>query len=615
LRNLRKTVGIMVLAALILAACAPSNIHFENSREPVAEAQYDVIVFGSEPEGIAAAVSAARNGMKTLLLSEDAQVGGLMILGQLNFIDMCEDREGVLLTQGIFKEFYDKVGGSAFDLEEAEHVFLTMIAEEENLSLGFEYTLQAPILENNVLKGIVVQKGENRECYYGQCLIDATADGDLAALSGVPYTFAGEDIGEEDRQMGVTLIFELSDVKWSKVFAYLNWDRLKAKVSGGTSEGGATLKMAWGYTDEGYAYVPHDEMMRLRGFNIARQDNGNVLINALIIFGVDVLDEESKAEGIARGQQEMEYLLPYIRENFVGFEQAKLVSTASRLYIRESRHMIGEDQLTIDDVLENRDQWDKIAIGSYPVDVQPTVTQTYGTVIGSPDKYAIPYGCIVPKVVDHLLVVGRSASYTSLAAGSARVIPLGMACGEAAGVAAAYAVDKDITVRDICENKEAIGQIQQRLKEQGAYLVDFRTIDPIMEHWAYNGVKTLRGIGLLDGGYSNDYKLEETMGKWRFQTMINGIAKKTGQEEVGYLEVNEPPTNDEIVSACLKIVAQAEDLVGVNELAYEQKVRILYEREILTEALLPYYSDENANPQVAEVVMLCANVYQWVENI
>lgn len=225
-----------------------------------------------------------------------------------------------------------------------------------------------------------------------------------------PYTYAGEDIGEKDRQMGVTLVFELSGVNWTKVSLHLNWQRFKAEVlKQGTADMGATKKTAWGYTEEGYAYEPHDSMMRLRGFNIARQNNGNVLINALIIFGVDPLSDESKAEGIARAQAEMEYLIPYIQENFTGFENAELVATAEQLYVRESRHIIGEYQLTIDDVLENRDQWDKIAIGAYPVDVQPTATQTYGTVIGSPDRYAIPFRCLVPKIVDNLLVVGRSS--------------------------------------------------------------------------------------------------------------------------------------------------------------------------------------------------------------
>ena len=76
--------------------------------------------------------------------------------------------------------------------------------------------------------------------------------------------------------------------------------------------------------------------------------------------------------------------MPYVRENFVGFENAELVGTAEQLYVQESRHIIGEYQLTIDDVLENRDHWDRIAIGSYPVDVQPTAVQRWGTVIGNP---------------------------------------------------------------------------------------------------------------------------------------------------------------------------------------------------------------------------------------
>ena len=237
--------------------------------------------------------------------------------------------------------------------------------------------------------------------------------------------------------------------------------------------------------------------MRLRGFNIARQNNGNVLINALIIFGVDPLSEESKAEGIARAQAEMEYLIPYIRENFAGFEKAELVKTAEQLYVRESRHIIGEYQLTIDDVLENRDQWDKIAIGAYPVDVQPTAAQTYGTVIGSPDRYAIPFRCLVPLKVDNLLVVGRSASYMSLAAGSARVIPIGMAEGEAAGVAAAYSVNNQMDFRTMSQEKTAIASVQEALKKQGAYLEDFEVHEAFMDHWAYPGVKVLRSLGIF----------------------------------------------------------------------------------------------------------------------
>ena len=603
---------MLVLLSLAVAGCGRQNepelMNFTNA-EDIASA-YDVIVVGGEPEGVAAAVSAARNGLATLLLEDDGALGGLMTLGELNFIDMCEGRDGTLLTQGIFKEFYDAVGGSAFDITEAKNVFLTMVTNEPNLTLRLNAKSPEPVVAGERITGITVKENGQAVTYTAQRIIDATVDADIAAASGVPYTFAGEDIGEKDRQMGVTLVFELSGVSWNKVFTHLNWQRLKASTfNQGSADMGATKKMAWGYTEEGYGYEPQDTMMRLRGFNVARQDNGNVLINALIIFGVDVLDAESKAEGIARGRRELEYILPYIRENFAGFEKAQLVGTAEQLYVRESRHVIGEYQLTIDDVLENRDQWDKIAIGSYPVDVQPTATQRYGTVIGSPDRYAVPFRSLVPKVIDNLLVVGRSASYKSLAAGSARVIPLGMACGQAAGAASAYSLQHELDFREMTQSEEAIRAVQETLKAQGAYLEDFSIHEDFMDHWAYPGVKVLRALGLLDGGYSNDYNLDTGLSRWRYQNMVNGVLKKAGVE-TDYIEVNDEPPCRQIVGTIAREAAKLDGIKYDND--YTVYMKALEERGIMTEELLPYFADGEKNPQAAETIMLVANFYKWL---
>ena len=611
---MKKIIAWLVLCCFIVTGCgsgakAEQEILWKNAAYNAAET-YDVIVVGTEPEGIAAAVSAARNGMKTLLLGEDTALGGLMTIGELNFIDMCESRDGTLLTQGFFKEFYDAVGGSAFDITEARNFFLQVAEAEPFLTLRNENTFVKPIMQDNAVVGIVTEENGVQREYYGSRVIDGTVDADVAAAAGVPYTYAGEDIGEKDRQMGVTLVFELSGVNWRKVSMYLNWQRFKAEVlKQGTADMGATKKTAWGYTEEGYSYEPQDEMMRLRGFNIARQNNGNVLINALIIFGVDPLSEESKAEGIARAQAEMEYLIPYIRENFKGFEKAELVKTAEQLYVRESRHIIGEYQLTIDDVLENRDQWDKIAIGAYPVDVQPTATQTYGTVIGSPDRYAVPFRSLVPLKVDNLLVVGRSASYTSLAAGSARVIPLGMAEGEAAGVAAAYSVKNQIGFRAMSQDKGAISNVQDTLRKQGAYLEDFSVHEAVMDHWAYPGVKILRGLGILDGGFSNDYKLEEPIGRWRYQNMINNVLKKANITQ-DYIEVNDNPPNRQIIGTTARAVAAMDGVKYENN--YQVYLQALEERGILTEQLKPYFAEEEKNPNAAEVIQLMANTYQYL---
>lgn len=610
----KRVIALVLLCCFLLTACGGTGTVVEEviwHNETFNEDAYDVIVVGTEPEGIAAAVSAARNGMKTLLLGEDEALGGLMTIGELNFIDMCESRDSTLLTQGFFKEFYDAVGGSAFDITEARNFFLSVVTAEPLLTLRTQNQFVEPIMNGNTIVGVRMDENGVERVYYGSRLIDATVDADVAAAAGVPYTYAGEDIGEKDRQMGVTLVFELSGVNWTKVSLHLNWQRFKAEVlKQGAADMGATKKTAWGYTEEGYAYEPHDSMMRLRGFNIARQNNGNVLINALIIFGVDPLSDESKAEGIARAQAEMEYLIPYIQENFTGFENAELVATAEQLYVRESRHIIGEYQLTIDDVLENRDQWDKIAIGAYPVDVQPTATQTYGTVIGSPDRYAIPFRCLVPKIVDNLLVVGRSASYKSLAAGSARVIPIGMAEGEAAGVAAAYSVNNQTDFRTMSQDKNAISRVQDTLKKQGAYLDDFTVHEDFMDHWAYPGVKVLRSLGILDGGYSNDYKLDEPISRWRYQNMINNVLKKAGITQ-DYIEVNDNPPNRQIIGTTARAIAAAEGMKYEND--YEVYMKALEERGIMTEELKGYFSDGEKNPNVAEVVQLMANTYQYLQ--
>ncbi|MBP3626404.1 MAG: FAD-dependent oxidoreductase, partial [Peptococcaceae bacterium] len=454
---------------------------------------YDVIVVGGDPEGVCAAVSSARSGLKTLLIEDDHALGGLMTLGQLNFIDICEDRQGNILTQGLFMEFYNAVGGTAFDVETAKQFFYDWVVNEEHATLKLNTAFVEPVMDGDSIVGVVVNENGEEKTYTASRIIDATVDADVAAAAGAPYTVAGEDYGEKDRQMGVTLVFELSGINWDAVTDYLENDD-----NTGT---GATNKAAWGYSREGYGYEPKDSMMRLRGFNVARQDNGNVLINALIIFGVDPLSEESKANGIARAQKELEYIVPYVRENFIGFENAELAGTAEQLYVRESRHIIGEYQLTIDDVLENRDQWDKIAIVAYPADIQPAAGQTYGVVVGSPDRYAIPFRSIVPLDVENMLVIGRSASYTSLAAGSARVIPVGMAEGEAAGVASAYSLNHDMSFRDMTTNENAIADVQKTLKQQGAYLDDFEVHEAFMDHWAYPGVKVLRSLGIVSGGY------------------------------------------------------------------------------------------------------------------
>lgn len=582
------------------------------TNEGTADSDYDVIVVGSDPEGIAAALSAARNGMKTLLLSKDSTPGGLYTLGALNFIDVPETRDGTLLVGGIYEEFVNAVGGSGFDIVNAANVFNDMLTAEDNLTVRYGAKFQEPVMNGNTITGVtVLEEGDMLVTYNAPYIIDATQDGDVAAAAGAPYTYAGEDIGERDREMGVTLVFRVSGVNWDSMCRYLTIKRGIGEIFNKSTSMGVSGNTAWGFSDEGYAYEPSDEAMRLRGFNMAKQDNGDVLVNALLIFDVDPLDEASREEGIARAKAELENIIPYLQDEFWGFGDCELAGTAEDLYVRESRHITCEYNLTIDDVLENRDQDDRIAVTSYPVDVQPTKTQTYGTVVGYPDQYAVGYKSLVPQDVDGLLVVGRAAGYTSLAAGSARIVPTGMACGEAAGVAVAIAKAQSATPRDLVDDDAAIAEIQEKLTAQGAKLDHTQTHEDVMDHWAYPGVKVLRSLGMLDGGYDNNYYLDDTITMNRYQNMVNNAVKKAGFALSEKIYVNEEIPARQIIGTMARAVIELE---GADKLADDNDVYMnaLKERGIMTDELAEYFTDMEAAPNAGAVTLLTARFYSYL---
>lgn len=582
------------------------------TNEGTADSDYDVIVVGSDPEGIAAALSAARNGMKTLLLSKDSTPGGLYTLGALNFIDVPETRDGTLLVGGIYEEFVNAVGGSGFDIVNAANVFNDMLTAEDNLTVRYGAKFQEPVMNGNTITGVtVLEEGDMLVTYNAPYIIDATQDGDVAAAAGAPYTYAGEDIGERDREMGVTLVFRVSGVNWDSMCRYLTIKRGIGEIFNKSTSMGVSGNTAWGFSDEGYAYEPSDEAMRLRGFNMAKQDNGDVLINALLIFDVDPLDEASREEGIARAKAELENIIPYLQDEFWGFGDCELAGTAEDLYVRESRHITCEYNLTIDDVLENRDQDDRIAVTSYPVDVQPTKTQTYGTVVGYPDQYAVGYKSLVPQDVDGLLVVGRAAGYTSLAAGSARIVPTGMACGEAAGVAVAVAKAQSATPRDLVDDDAALAEIQEKLTAQGAKLDHTQTHEEVMDHWAYPGVKVLRSLGVLDGGYDNNYYLDDTITMNRYQNMVSNAVKKAGFALSEKIYVNEEIPARQIIGTMARAVIELE---GADKLADDNDVYMnaLKERGIMTDELAEYFVDMEAAPNAGAVTLLTARFYSYL---
>ncbi|MBP2071597.1 FAD-dependent oxidoreductase [Thermoanaerobacterium butyriciformans] len=493
--------------------------------------QYDVIVVGAEPEGVAAARSAAKNDAKVLIIDKHDGPGGLMTYGMLNTIDMSKGPDGTLLTQGTFKEFFKGIGSkNSFDVKKAKEVFSKLL-NIPNITQSYNTVFEKPIMDGNKIIGITALKDGKEVNYYGKRIIDATQDALVAASAGVPYTIGAEDMGVKGKVQASTLIFRLKGLDWDNLIKIIKYEKkIPATYINDTS--------ASGFLSITKKYKPSTPMIRLRGLNLGRQDDGTVLVNALLIYGVDGLNQSSIEKGMELAKKELPRIVQFFRENIPGFEKAQLDGTADELYIRETRHIKGYYTLDINDVVFNRDFYDRIAIGSYPVDVQATSPEDVGFVYGKPVEYAVPFRCIVPEKVENLLVVGRSASYSHLAAGSARTIPIGMAEGDAAGVASAYSIAKDKSFEDIAKSEEDIKSIQSILVSQGAYLTPFKAENSVEKSWAFDGLKFVLHWGLIVPGYNNDYKLNEKLASMSFYYMTSKMIERAIPNKVQLLSGN-----------------------------------------------------------------------------
>lgn len=497
------------------------------------ENEYDVIVVGTDPEGIAAAISAARSGAKTALFGKEDTLGGLFTLGMLNTLDMSTSKSGELLTRGIFNEFFVKIGSKdSFDIEKAKGVFTEMVNSEEKLTYLPNHKFVEPIMENKTVVGVKMNNGIEEKVFFAKRIIDATQDGDVVAKAqdiivggsaeGKLY-FTGMSDLNLSHNMAATLVFKVAGVNWKQ----LKEDIKNYKNETGDVDAGINESSAWGFGKWCYGkYVPRYTNMKLRGPNMGLQDDGTVLINALQIFGVDALNEESVEKAKKIGAEEIVNVMKHLKKIIPAFENATLVGVADELYIRETRHIRGEYVLTASDVLDNTNFYDKIALGSYPIDIQSTDISNTGYVIGKPITYSIPLRCLIPLEAENIFIVGKSASYSSVAAGSARVVPVGMVEGESAGIVAVYSIVENKTPREIANNEEMMKEVNILLKTQGVYLPEFNYESTIPDIDEADEIRKILNLGYLSAGYTNNYRLDEKAITSSFiVSLLNGIER------------------------------------------------------------------------------------------
>ena len=524
-KSLLRFSTVIILLVTFLSGCMFTNSSNNNIAEqekfiekyrpevesPTIQESYDTIVIGGEPEGVAAAVASARNGSKTLLVEWRDGLGGLLTYGKLNFLDIKHDQNGKSINQGLFTEWHELVGGhSAFDIELGKAAFYKMVSEEKNLTLSLNTVVESVQLnsDNSEIMNITLRNATGTFSVKGDHYIDATQDADFAVMSGVPYFIGGEDIGDKGRLMAVTPVIHLNGIDWKAL--------QKAAKSSTWKFGPVEFNetTAAGFVQLFSLYKPVEDQTRLRGLNLVRIQNADgdqYYINALQIFGVNGLDAEQKQQAIAKGNRETAAIVEYLRNEMPGFENAVVASEPTELYVRETRHIKALYQLPMADIWRNRDHWDSIGYGGYPVDIQGTSLADLGTIVSNPKRYAIPLRSLVPQDVTNLLVVGRAAGYSSIAAGSARIVPTGMTAGEAAGVAAALAQQNKISFHQLSSDEKLVDQLRSTLKKQGALVDHFEEKYPYQGEWYDDAVTAVVNLGLVSGGYDNNLKLDDPL--------------------------------------------------------------------------------------------------------
>ncbi len=544
-RNVKRpfffVLGLLLLAVIALSLIALSPWGFKQRQSAslsanllnvtptyklASQIRFDVIVLGSEPEGVSAAVAAAETGASVLLLSEEPRVGGLFVMGQMNSLDLRTEPE--VMQRGIFERWWNLVGrGSSFDVNRAEAAFQTLL-NEAGVVVGLNGEI-TPVLnaQGTGIESVIFSQpdfGQENELFAAQ-YIDATAEADVAADVGVPFSMGFSSMGLDARMVD-TLVFRIDNIDWQALRRGIN--------QRGTSYAEVNDRVAWGhFAENGQSlikrYQAQEDGIRLRGLNLGLQDDGTVLVNALLIHDIDPFDPASREEGKARATREAVRIIDFLKaEGVPGFNAASFGGVAQSLYIRETRHMETLCKLTVDDVLGNKVTSNDIAAGGYPLDVQVLTRNDTGFVYGVPDVYGAELCISVPTMIDNLWIVGKAAGYDPLAASSARVVPFGMAVAEAVGVAAVRALQAGYSPLELASNADEIANLRATLKQRGAYFATVRNRPPTgpYQHTNFEAYKVMRSRALALGGYNNQPKLDEKVKSIGYVYLLSNVAKR-----------------------------------------------------------------------------------------
>ncbi len=443
---------------------SPKSIE-EPARKIPLYGEYEIVVLGGGPAGIAAAVAAARAGRQTLLVERYGFLGGMgTAAGVTNFCGLHANVYGQMhrVVRGIASDLLTRI--DRLDGLNAPHLILGKILAQAYDTAAYKiaaddllaahkvdilfHALGAGVVmhDEKCIHALMVETKAGRQAITADIFIDCSGDGDLAAWAG-----ARHEVG--DRQghlLYPSMMFRLNGVDPEK--AGDAWRTIPALME--KAEAAGTHR----FPRKAAIVRPQRSPIewRVNFTQLAREDGS----------AINGLEPDDLTRGEIEGRRQAVAAFGFLR-TVPGFEKSYIVDLPPQLGIRETRRIVGGYRLSGEDVLGCASFDDSIGVNGWPMEshVAGDVIFTFPPIPQSRGFNELPYRMLIPEGLDNLLVAGRCASMTHEGQSAARVSGACFAMGEAAGIAAAMALDGNALPRDI-----AVDKLQERLREQGAFI-------------------------------------------------------------------------------------------------------------------------------------------------
>jgi len=414
---------------------------------------YDVIVVGGGPGGLLAAVAAGRLGASVLLIERYGFLGGMstaaLVYPWMTFHDM----QGDQVIRGIPQEIVDRLmarGASPghmwdtigvnsmltpFDKEAYKDLAVEM-AQEAGVDLLLHSVVAEASIRGNRVTSVRTASPYGGRMARGNVFVDATGDCGLVALAG-GATVTGRPVDGKVQPMTMMFVVGGADLEPVRQYMMKNPEEFWAasripQLDKLPLTGVSGFYSVW--KQHAPSYLPRDHALFFAGIH-----PGQVLINTTRVINKDPTNVEDVVAAEVEARRQVRDVFHLFQQHIPGFANSYVVETGPQIGVRESRRLVGLYTLSTEDATSGRRFDDVVARNGYQIDIHDPTGKGLINLELEGGAYDIPYGSLVSKDLENVLVGGRAISCSSEAFASLRTTPACMAIGQAAGSAAALA--------------------------------------------------------------------------------------------------------------------------------------------------------------------------------